>query len=137
HDAAEETTPAPAVAICPGPNLAFFSRIATLEEMVGHIYGRLQLISVPDRPSLFINELRLYIDYLKKEIGRTLGSLTTNDHRYLTAFRANLQEGIAYYHLLVPKMVKESERYREIIRIQLQELEEELNLQVIPVPALS
>lgn len=119
-----------AVAVCPGPNLAYFSRIATLEEMVGHIYGRLQLISVSDRPNLFINELRLYIDYLKNEIGKKLESLTTNEHRYLTTFRGNLQEGIEYYRSLVPKLAKETERYREIMWTQLQELE--LEMQVIP-----
>jgi hypothetical protein len=129
--------PAPdrAVAICPGPNLAYFSRIATLEEMVGHIYGRLQLISAPERPNLFINELRLYIDYLKNELARELGSLTANEHRYLTTFRKNLQEGIGYYRSLVPRMAKETERYREMIRIQLRELELELEMQVITSPA--
>ena len=124
------------VAICPGPNLAYFSRIASLEEMVGHIYGRLQLISAPDRPNLFINELKLYIDYLKNELSRKVGSLTTNEHRYLTAFRRNLQEGIEYYRSLVPRMAKETERYREIIRTQLRDLELELEMQVIPLPAI-
>ncbi len=125
-----------AVAVCPGPNIAYFSRIATLEEMVGHIYGRLQLISVPDRPNLFINELRLYIDYLKNEIGKKLGSLTSNEQRYLTTFRENLQEGIEYYRSLVPRMSKETERYRDIIRTQLHELELELEMQVIPSPGI-
>jgi hypothetical protein len=123
-----------AVAVCPGPNLAYFSRIASLEEMVGHIYGRLQLITVPDRPSLFINELRLYVDYLKNEIGKRLDTLTTNDHKYLTTFRRNLQEGIEYYRSLVPKLAKETERYREILWTQLQELEAELERQIIPLP---
>jgi hypothetical protein len=131
----EGPPPDHAVAICPGPNLAYFSRIATLEEMVGHIYGRLQLISAPDRPNLFINELRLYVDYLKNEIGRKLGSLTANEQRYLTTFRKNLQEGIEFYRSLVPRMAQETERYREIIRVELRELELELELQVIPPPA--
>ena len=123
-----------AVAVCPGPNLAYFSRIATLEEMVSHIYGRLQLLSDPDRPNLFINELRLYIDYLKTEIEKKLQSLNAKDHRYLTTFRANLQEGISYYRALVPRLVKETEHYREIVAQQLLELEEELTRQVIPSP---
>ena len=126
----------PAVAVCPGPNLAFFSRIATLEEMVGHIYGRIQLMSVPDRPNVFINELRLYIDFLKNEIEKKLGSLSTNDHRYLTTFRRNLQEGIEYYRSLVPRMAKETERYREIMWRQLRELELDLEMQVIPLPGI-
>lgn len=127
---------APAVAVCPGPNLAYFSRVATLEEMVGHIYGRLQLMSVPDRPNMFINELRLYVDYLKMEIGKKLESLTTNEHRFFTTFHRNLQEGIAYYRSLVPELAKETERYREIMWTQLQELELELESLVIPSPGL-
>ncbi len=126
----------PAVAVCPGPNLAYFSRIATLEEMVGHIYGRLQLITVSDRPNLFINELRLYIDYLKSEIAKKLETLTASEHKYLTKFQTSLQEGIEYYRSLVPKLVKETERYREIMRSQLAELERELALQIIPLPGL-
>jgi hypothetical protein len=132
----EKNTASHAVAVCPGPNLAYFSRIATLEEMVGHIYGRLQLISVSDRPNLFISELRLYIDYLKSEIGKKLETLTANEHRYLTTFRGNLQEGIEYYRSLVPRLAKETERYREIIWAQLQELELELETQVIPSPRI-
>jgi hypothetical protein len=104
--------------------------------MVGHIYGRLQLISVSDRPNLFINELRLYIDYLKNETGKKLGSLSTNEHRYLTTFRKNLQEGIEYYRSVVPKMAKETERYRSIMWTQLRELELELEMQVIPAPGI-
>lgn len=133
---AEDPRTSLAVAVCPGPNLAFFSRIATLEEMVGHIYGRLQLISVSDRPNLFINELRLYIDFLKNEIGKKLGSLSTNEHRYLTTFRRNLQEGIEYYRSLVPKMAKDTVRYREIMWRQLRELELDLEMQVIPLPGI-
>jgi hypothetical protein len=134
---AAEVNPAPPpVAVCPGPNLAYFSRIATLEEMVGHIYGRLQLVTASDRPNMFINELRLYVEYLKNEIGNRFGTLSKNDHKYLTTFRANLQEGIEYYRALIPRMAKETERYRDVIRLQLQELEAELMSQVIPSPGV-
>src|SRR5690606_17892277 len=56
-----------AVAICPGPNLAFFSRSFTLAEMVQHIYGKVDLLSKADRPNLFVNELKLYVEYFKKD----------------------------------------------------------------------
>jgi hypothetical protein len=123
-----------AVAVCPGPNLAYFSRIATLEEMVGHIYGRLQLMSDSDRPNLFINELRLYVDYLKTQIGKSLESLTTNEQRHLTTFRENLQAGIDYYRSLALRLTEEAGRYREFLWTQLQELELELKALVIPSP---
>jgi len=121
-----------AVAICPGPNLAYFSKIATLEEMVGHIYGRVQLLTVLDRPNLFVNELRLNVEYLRNEIRKRLDSWTAKEEKHFGRFRANLQEGIAYYKLLIPKLVEETERYREAMRMQMLELEQELLEIVIP-----
>ena len=122
------------VAVCPGPNLAYFSRIATLEEMVGHIYGRIQLMTASDRPNMFINEIRLNIDHLKKEIEKVLSTISTREQARFATYRANLQEGIEYYKSLVPQLARESERYREIMRSQLLELEEELMQIVIPCP---
>jgi len=115
-----------AVAVCPGPNLAYFSRIVSLEEMVGHIYGRVQLLSVLDRPNMFINELRINIQYYKSEVQKRLGSLTAREQKYLSTFRANLQEGIAYYRSLIPRLLEETERYRETMREELLGLEQEL-----------
>jgi len=122
------------VAVCPGPNLAYFSKIATLEEMVGHIYGRLQLMTSSDRPNMFINELRLNIDYLNKEIQKAWDSISAKEHARFATYRQNLQEGIEYYKRLIPELVKESERYRDVMRTQLLELEQELVSIVIPSP---
>ena len=120
------------VAVCPGPNLAYFSKIVSLEDMVSHIYGRLQLINTPDRPHMFVNECRLYIDHLKKEIERRIGTLSANDLKFLTGFRTNLQQGIAYYHSLAPRLEKVSEEFRSSFRAQLAELEAELMALAIP-----
>lgn len=122
----------PAVAICPGPNLAYFSKICSLEEMVGHIYGRTQLISVLDRPNMFINELRLYTDYLKKAIMKKLDSFTAKEEKYFSEFTANMLDGIAYYKSLIPKLSEEAEQYREQMRGELLKLEEELLDLMIP-----
>jgi hypothetical protein len=122
------------VAVCPGPNLAYFSRIATLEEMVGHIYGRIQLITASDRPNMFINEIRLNVDHLKSEIQKALNTISEREQTRFAEYRKNLLEGIEYYKQLVPKLVKESERYHEIMRTQLLELEDELLQLVIPCP---
>jgi hypothetical protein len=126
------TRKAHAVAVCPGPNLAYFSKIASLEEMVGHIYGRVQLLSVLDRPNMFVNELRLYIDYLKSEIRRLLDSANARQHDYLRTFKENLQAGIEYYHSLIPKLVGETEQYRERMREEILELEREMSEIVFP-----
>jgi hypothetical protein len=39
-----------AVTICPGPNLAYFSKISSLRDMVGHIYGRINILNSVKRP---------------------------------------------------------------------------------------
>ncbi len=85
------------VSICPGPNLAYFNRIASLEEMCGHIYGKSSLIT-RRRPHMFINELRLYIDYYRKQ--NTLVIKNKHEQKYLDTFRNNLLHGISYYKQL-------------------------------------
>lgn len=120
------------VAICPGPNLAYFSKISTLEEMVGHIYGRISLLTDPDRPNMFINELKLYVDYLRNEIEGQLESITAKNQKYFNTFKSNMMEGIAYYKSLIPKFVEETEAYREKMRLELLALEQELTSISVP-----
>ncbi|HZY39606.1 MAG TPA: hypothetical protein VFE53_23280 [Mucilaginibacter sp.] len=98
-----------AVAICPGPNLAYFSRSYTLDEMVKHIYGSLDLLQNIKRPHLFINELNLYIDYLQKEISAHITSFTDKKQKYLVKFKNELEEGIAYYEQLFPKLTNQAQ----------------------------
>ena len=89
-----------AVAICPGPNLAYFSGTFSLKEMVDHIYGRANILNTHQRPNLFVKELSLYVDYLKKEVEKSVESITTKQERYLKTFRDNLLSGVAYYQNL-------------------------------------
>jgi hypothetical protein len=86
-----------AVAVCPGPNLVYFSRIYSLEEMVKHIYGKLDLLDKIKRPHIFIKELNLYIDYLHEDLQAHLKDLNDKKRKHLTNFKTHLQEGINYY----------------------------------------
>jgi hypothetical protein len=88
------------VSVCPGPNMAYFSRIVSLKQMVDHIYGRSNIIERSDRPNLFVKELNLYIDYLKKEIDEVRTSLDQKQKQYLLKFCENLDTGIQYYSRL-------------------------------------
>lgn len=97
---------AKAVSICPGPNLAYFSRIFSLEEMVGHIYGKINILNGVKRPSVFVNELQLYIDYLEKQLTTTLAGATAKQLKSLHAFKTNLMEGIEYYTAMAPGFSK-------------------------------
>lgn len=96
-------------AVCPGPGIVDYSRIASLEEMVDHIYGRFSLITNQERPHMFVRELMLYIDYLKAEIGRFVSGLSERSVAYFPEFRSNLEAGIDYYRKLVSKLNWESQ----------------------------
>jgi hypothetical protein len=86
-----------AVTICPGPNLAYFSGVFSLKEMVGHIYGRTNLLNDLPRPHVFINELNIYVDYLKNEISKCKLKYTAKQITYFNTFKNNLCLGIDYY----------------------------------------
>ena len=89
-------------AVCPGPNTAYFSRVATLKEMVDHIYGRINLIVSDIRPNMFVKELSLYIKYLKNTIEEIYLNQTDKQAKYIQAFIGNLMEGISYYEQKLP-----------------------------------
>lgn len=87
-----------AVAICPGPNLAYFSGIFSLREMVDHIYGRCNLLNRELRANMFVNELRMYCEHLKKEFSKR--EKTAANVKYLHSFKESLLQGIVYYRKL-------------------------------------
>lgn len=93
-----------AVAICPGPNLAYFSKVATLAEMTDHIYGRAPLPVAAHRQHQFMNELVLYVAYLKRELDGIGPAPTLKQARYIEGFRSNLLAGIAYYREMAPAL---------------------------------
>ena len=86
------------VSICPGPNLAYFSKTMSLNEITGHIYGKKAGVERADRPHMFIKELELYIDFLKKKLEEVKrGVVDARQNKYLLTFNSNLQDGISYY----------------------------------------
>jgi hypothetical protein len=120
------------VSICPGPNLAYFSRKASLREMIDHIYGRMNLITVSNRPNLFIKELSLYFDHLKELVDENNRAFTEKNQQYIDKFRAKMLEGIDYYKNLVPELKEESEKVREKFQTALVQFEMKLKgLQVV------
>ena len=85
------------VSVCPGPNMAYFSKAMSLKEITDHIYGRANVITRSDRPHMFIKELSIYMDYLKNKVGETKENLSKKQQTYLVTFANNLKEGIKYY----------------------------------------
>lgn len=88
------------VSVCPGPNMAYFTKTMSLKEISDHIYGRLNVITRTDRPNMFVKELKIYIDYLKNRIEETKVSMTAKQEKYLLTFANNLKEGVNYYQNL-------------------------------------
>jgi hypothetical protein len=93
------------VSVCPGPNLAYFSKIMSLKEITDHIYGRSNMITRTDRPNMFIKELNIYIDFLKNKIEKSRVSMTNGQGKYLLTFVKNLNEGINYYYRLFTNLM--------------------------------
>lgn len=89
------------VVICPGPNLSYFDKEMFLSEMVRHIYGYENVLTNKSRPNIFINELKLYVDYLKKEILEFSEDITKSQIKKWNSFKNNLLEGISYYENLL------------------------------------
>lgn len=108
-----------AVTICPGPNLAYFSGVFSLAEMVGHIYGRGNILNALYRPHMFINELHLYIDYFKKRLESNL-VMSAKQEKYLQTFKANLLEGIQYYTDKVALLRKEGSDFIAAMKEELE-----------------
>ncbi len=79
------------VVICPGPNIAYFDREYSLTEMAAHIYGGKSVLEDIARPHMFVKELGLYANYLRKQ-ARLQGSAPAT-----AKMRRNLLEGVAYY----------------------------------------
>jgi len=108
------------VSLCPGPNLAYFSKESTLHEMVDHIYGRGNVLNDTYRPHMFVKELGMYIDYLNKEIiEEPLQSLNAKRVKYFVGFKANLNSGIEYYENLLNEMKHESDSIKAKFREEL------------------
>jgi len=96
------------VTVCPGPNLAYFSKISTLKEMVDHIYGRINLLDNMYRPHMFLKELSMYLDIFKERIEAFHKNIDDiKEKRNLVKFRDNLFEGIEYYKNLFGEKKKE------------------------------
>ena len=117
-----------AVTICPGPNLAYFSNTFSLKQMVDHIYGRMNILNKLNRPNIFVNELQLYFDYLKKEIEEQYSIISEKKISYFETFRINLLKGIEYYETLIPKIKSHNEEFKSTTLKQLTDLKNSLSL---------
>lgn len=112
--------------ICPGPIIGYFSKPVKLEEMIDHIYGRISLLAVFDRPHMFIEELNIYCEYLRGEIEKARLDLSSYTMSHLADFKSNMLDAIRYYRELAGEFVAEqSEAFLDdldVIQSRLDEL---------------
>ncbi len=114
-------------AICAGPNIANFSKVASLEEMVSHIYGRLSLLSSSDRPHMFISELSIYVDYFRQEVQKASEELVDRAAKCYAEFKHNLITGIDYYRDLAEQFsAEQKERFLSELDTLFSEIEDVL-----------
>jgi hypothetical protein len=100
--------------------------------MVDHIYGRIDLLAGVDRPHMFLKELSLYVDYLKREIDRVKDAVSAKQQRYLSGFRKNLEEGIRYYEGLLPELQARAAADVRVMKDRLAAAAQELRALVLP-----
>ncbi len=116
-------------AVCCGPNIRYFNRIFSLDEMVGHIYGRLCLLVNSERPHMFIEEMRLNLDFLREEIRKFSYQLSNRPQAYFETFKGSLLNGIEYYRNLAKQAIEE---HRERFLEDLKKLKEEIERTCLP-----
>jgi hypothetical protein len=86
-----------APAICCGPSIVRFSRVYTLDEMLGHAYGRTDLFAGRSRSHMFIEELKLSVAVLRADVRRLTGAGSDPQQKQLQETRENLLQQIGYY----------------------------------------
>jgi len=117
-----------AVAICPGPNLAYFSGVFSLKQMVDHIYGRTNILNKIPRSNMFINELKLYVQYWKNENKNFSIQIAQKRDAYLNKFKENLLQGIEYYKNLANEMENQASELFDDMLNELLQIEKSLLL---------
>ena len=81
-------------AICPGPNIAWFNRTYSVDEMVDHIYGRTASLVPKERPHMFAKEMAMYVDYIETMLEQC--EPDSPEMKKLDKMRKNLHEGIEF-----------------------------------------
>lgn len=69
--------------------------------MTDHIYGRTNIITDNSRPHVFINELFIYINYLKERLLYEGDNMDSKREKYFLNFYNQLMSVIKYYREIV------------------------------------
>lgn len=115
------------VSVCPGPNMAYFSKAMSLQDISSHIYGDRNMIARNDRPNMFVKELEIYLDFLNDKLENAKSQWDRKQKKYFGTFVKNLQEGYNYYQSLFRETKQSAEQKwhsaRQELHAQKQKLE--------------
>jgi len=81
-------------AICPGPNIAWFNRRYSLDEMTDHIYGRIPSLVPAERPHMFATEIEMYADYIEELFNNT--DPESPERQKVNKMNENMQSGMDF-----------------------------------------
>ncbi len=132
-----ETRESKAVSICPGPNMAYFDKLLSLEDMTKHIYGLENFMSRTDRPNMFMKELNLYMDYLKNKLEEAKKDWNKKQEKYFNRFFENMNDGIAYYNNLFDSVKDKYEQTKDETLASLEKTKSKLAELALEVEALT
>ncbi|GAL66017.1 hypothetical protein [Jejuia pallidilutea] len=126
------------VSICPGPNMAYYSKVMSLQNITDHIYGRTNVITRKDRPNLFLKELQIYMDFLNNKFEEAKTSMGRKEGKYFKVFINNMKSGIDYYQNLFNEVTTSFNDAKGTILNELEKTKTVLNqfqreLEAIPV----
>ena len=128
-----QTRESKAVSICPGPNMAYFDTLLSLEDMTKHIYGLENFMSRADRPNMFVKELNLYMDYLTDKFDEAKLDWDKKQEKYFNRFLANMNDGIVYYNNLFEHLKNKYGKTKEDALTQLEKTKSKLALLALEI----
>lgn len=117
----------PGISVCPGPNMAYFSKEMSLKNITDHIYGRDNMVSSDNRPNFFIKELQIYMDYLKGKIEEAKETMNRKEEKYIKTFIGNMKEGVSYYQNLFENASQSFDDIKHQIQKELEKTENHLS----------
>lgn len=113
-------------AVCPGPTLAYFSKLTTLKEMIAHIYGRINLCANVVKPHMFIKEAKMYIDKFVRDCKDCSLTPSAKQIKTINEFLHNLTASIEYYNGLFPQILTLSKDMRDKALAELKTFQSQL-----------
>lgn len=115
------------VSICPGPNMAYYSKVMSLQNITDHIYGRANVITRKDRPNLFITELQIYMEFLNDKFQEAKHAMGRKEDKYFKVFISNMKSGVDYYQNLFKEVSTSFNDVKDLVLSELGKTEATLN----------